>query len=168
MRETVPIMILALILTLGLTGCGSTEESTSTTVNDQSEAPENKVARKSSRADTLPLINIMLNLEREMQSISSGLWRHDFEQITSSAERIADHAKIKPSEVKTIRDILGEEDFKSFVKDDKTVHNMAVRLSEAAGRENFEATAEAYQKLEQGCISCHRTHRNRLRDSEAW
>lgn len=36
--------------------------------------------------DTLPLLPIMVQLEQEMQSISSGLWRHDFEQIARSAD----------------------------------------------------------------------------------
>lgn len=168
MKNSVPILIIASILTLGLLGCGPSEQSDSTTGTKEANSEEQTVAKKSSDADTLPLINIMLNLEREMQSISSGLWRHDFEQIAASAKRIADHAKIKPSQVKTIRKILGEEDFKSFVRDDKTVHDMAVRLSEAADAEDFAATAEAYQKLEQGCISCHRTHRNRIRASDVW
>lgn len=168
MKKTLLVLALASTVLLGLTGCGSGEESTSTTRVDESQSGGSEVAKKSSRPDTLPLINIMINLEQEMQSISSGLWRHDFEQIAASARRIADHAKIKPDQVKTIRKILGEEDLKSFVNDDKTVHDMAVRLSEAAGEENFTATAEAYQKLEQGCISCHRTHRNRIRASEAW
>lgn len=99
MRATVSIMI----LTLGLSACSCPDESSSTTTADQSGSRGSPVAKKSSRPDTLPLIKIMLNLEQEMQSISSGLWRHDFEQIAGSAiglppTRKLSRARLRPSE----------------------------------------------------------------------
>lgn len=157
-----PFLILSLIV---LGGCGSSpkDNSTNSTVTKK-EATETD----STRPDTLPLISIMVNLEQEMHTISSGLWRHDFKQIAQAAARIANHAKIPKSQIKSIRQILGKREFKAFVKDDKTVHNMAVKLNKAAKQEDFKLVAERFQKLQQGCVSCHRMHRNEIRSSNRW
>lgn len=170
MRRSSGFLVAVLAIGLLLGGCGS--ESNRNQSREPAKSPPGSgsadTTKPSAKPDTLPLIAIMLNLEKEMQSISSGLWRHEFNQIEQSAKRIADHAKIPRSQLKTIRSILGKKRFKAFVRDDKTVHNMAVKLSEAAANEDFGQTADLYQKLEQGCISCHRKHRTDIRESPEW
>lgn len=160
---------LALTLSVALVaGCGSSDGTASNASDKQTNEPQSSAKKNTTQPDTLPLLTIMVNLEQEMQSISSGLWRHNFEQIRTAADGIANHAKIPKAQLKTIRGILGENQFKKFVQDDKTVHKMAVQLGEAAADEDFGRTAEIYQKLEQGCISCHQTHRNEIRNSPDW
>lgn len=162
----------ALVVGLGVlvVGCGTESNDSTNQQNAQSTAEQTSetTAESAAKPDTLPLLTIMVNLEKDMQSISSGLWRHNFDQIAQSAEGIANHAKIPKKQLKTIRGILGEKRFKAFVQDDKTVHNMAVKLSEAAAEENFKKSARLYQKLERGCISCHQKHRNTIRESSRW
>lgn len=159
------------ILLVALTACGSSsdpadEDTSSTPAATRAEQPDRTDV--SSLPDTMPLLPIMVQLERDMQSISSGLWRHDFEQIAASADNIANHPKIQPAQVKTIRSILGDTQFRAFVRDDKQVHNMALKLRKAAREKDFRRVAEAYQQLEQGCISCHLSHRNTIRESPRW
>lgn len=163
-------VVITVGLLFSLMGCGTESGDTPEQQVNQpsSEQPAERTAAARAKPDTLPLLAIMVNLEQNMTSISSGLWRHNFDRIEQSAEAIANHAKIPKAQVKTIRKILGKKRFKAFVKDDKTVHNMAVKLSEAAGSEDFARTAELYQKLERGCISCHRKHRNTIRESPKW
>jgi cytochrome c556 len=173
MNRSVLFTVLLSLSVLIFAGCGSSSDSggpTGKTTNASVESTTGsaEAAKPSDRPDTLPLLTIMVNLEGQMQSISSGLWRHNFDQIASAADRIANHAKIPKKQVKTIRGILGEKQFKKFVRDDKTVHNMAVKLTEAASEQDFARTADIYQKLEQGCISCHQNHRTEIRDDPSW
>jgi len=168
------LLVLAALL-VGLAACGSpSDEETRGTRGD---APANRPSRSMSvdtpaaaadLPDTLALLPIMVQLEQDMQSISSGLWRHDFEQIAASADNIANHPKIRSADLKTIRSILGDTGFRAFVRDDKLVHDMALELRTAARRENFQRVAETYRNLEKGCISCHLHHRNAIRESPRW
>lgn len=154
------------MLLAGLAACGSPPEPDGDGSADTVAAPTSSPARE--RPDTMALLPIMVQLEQDMESISSGLWRHDFEQIAASADNITHHPKIRRSQIGTIRSILGDTRFQTFVRDDKRVHSMALELRQAAREEDFKRTAEIYQNLQQGCISCHLSHRNTLRDSPRW
>lgn len=170
------VLMLSLFL---LAGC-SDETTTKRSETQEETNPTNQVkndsntdsnannSKKMSKPDTLPLLTIMVNLEQNMQSVSSGLWRHNFRQVSNSAESIANHARIPKTELGKIKGILGKQEFKAFVQDDKTVHEMAMKLSQVADDKNFEKTAQIYQKLEQGCISCHQKHRTKIRQSQKW
>ncbi len=162
------VLVLSVVVVAGCSSSGGTDSNTSETQSNESHESQTHAKKDKTQSDTLPLLTIMVNLEQEMQAISSGLWRHNFEQIRTAAKGIANHAKIPKNQIKTIRGILGEEQFKKFVKDDKTVHNMAVQLGEAASEEDFGRTAEIYQQLEQGCISCHQKHRTEIREHPDW
>lgn len=170
MKRTSLSFIAILCICVLVVGCGNESNKTASKQSSRqnTEKKSESTAESAVKPDTLPLLPIMLNLEKEMTSISSGLWRHNFKQIEQSARAIADHAKIPKKQLKTLRKILGKVRFKAFVKDDKTVHNMAVKLSEAASREDFKQTAQFYQKLENGCISCHSKHRNTIRADDRW
>lgn len=160
------VLVAAIVLVAGVSQSSTTKDRTAS--NTPVKLVKKQSAEASARPDTLPLIVIMLNIEKEMKSISSGLWRHNFDRIEKSARRIANHAKIPKPQIKTVKSILGDTQFKAFVRDDKTVHTMASKLSDAAAAEDFGQTAKFYQRLEQGCISCHQKHRTTIRNSPKW
>lgn len=168
------ICLLLAICVIGLTACGSSPDADDRpgakipTEKTVQQSPSETQPHAHTLPDTMALLPIMVHLERDMQSISSGLWRHDFEQIAASADNIANHPKIQPADLKTIQSILGDTQFRTFVRDDRQVHSMALELRDAARNEDFKKVADAYQKLEQGCISCHLSHRTTIRESPEW
>lgn len=108
------------------------------------------------------LLAIMLELEANMASLARGIWRSDAPSIAAAATDIAGHPEIPAEERVTIARALGEEmsDFAAF---DRDVHDAAVRVRESAEAEDFEATLDAWQAAQDGCVECHRRFRERLR-----
>ena len=121
-----------------------------------------------SDAETLPLLPIMVQLEQNMVALQSGIWREDFGTIERAAEAIAQHPKIQKRQIKRIRSILDDDEFRKFVQDDKKVHQTSVSVAKAAGNDSLEDVVTHTQALFEGCASCHQNHRNKIRNSEKW
>ena len=166
MRNWVAELTVIVIASFLLVGCGSSEEPTKSKQSGATQQTTSTAVK--SESDTLPLLPIMINLEQNMNAIQAGMWRENYETIRKGAEGIANHAKIPKSQVKTIKSILGPEKFKTFVADDKKVHRTSVKLAEAAKQKDFEAVTERYVDLYDGCVSCHLSHREAIRDSPKW
>lgn len=160
------VLSIFLSVSLFLVGCGTS--STDQQSNQSANSSTHSESAVNSRSDTLPLLPIMINLEQNMTTIQAGIWREDYEQIQQAAEGIGHHAKIPKSQVKTIKSILGPEEFKTFVADDKKVHRTSLELAKAAEKRNFEAVTERYVDLYDGCVSCHLSHRETIRESPKW
>jgi len=60
----------------------------------------------------MPLLPIMVGLEADMNDISDGLWKEDFEKVQQGAENITNHPKISQEELAKVKEILGEEEFR--------------------------------------------------------
>ncbi len=131
-------------------------------------ATENTILNSPSSEDTLPLLSIMTKLERDVNKISAGIWRHDFQMIKEGAKNIAHHPKIPPRQVKLIKAILGPDRFKNFVKTDQRVHQKAVEIAKMAEKKKLDVTTELFLEMERGCISCHVDHRNKVVSSDNW
>lgn len=159
------IGILGMIIVL-MVGCG--QESSRGPTSDTTSSTDTTAKAVKAESDTLPLLPIMINLERNMTTIQAGIWRENYGQIRRGAEGIGHHAKIPKSQVKTIKSILGPEAFKKFVKDDKTVHRTSLELAEAAKEKNFKKVTNLYGELYRGCVSCHLNHRREIRNSPKW
>ena len=159
------------ILSLGIIIAFITSSSTTGKKHDDSKidlrATQNSNPN-SQTPDTLPLLSIMTKLERDVNKISAGIWRHDFQMIKKGAKNIANHAKIPPRQVKLIKAILGPDQFKNFVKTDQQVHQKAVEIAKMADKQKLDLTTELFLEMERGCISCHVDHRNKIVSSDNW
>lgn len=129
-------------------------------------APESRVAGDSAVSGmrgVLPgLFGIMAGLQNDMARIDRGLWLGRLDTIAAAARSVADHAAIPADEVDAVASVLGAE-MSRFQEMDVRVHDDAVRLADAAGREDLDAVLEAQASLRRGCVECHRTFRERLR-----
>lgn len=118
--------------------------------------------------DTLPLLGIMVNLERNLNVVQAGIWREDYQAINKAATAMVNHAKIPKREIQKIRTILGEEGLKDFVAADKYWHSKAKELARAANKEKMEQIVNRTMELTQRCVDCHTEFRSPLRNSSKW
>ena len=121
-----------------------------------------------STRDTLPLLLIMRNLERNMAAVQAGIWRGRYDVVQEAARAMADHAKIPPRQIERIRSALGEEGLKGFVAADQYWHEKATELAEVAGEGDMERIVDLTTELLQRCSSCHVEYRQPLRESPQW
>lgn len=121
-----------------------------------------------SARDTLPLLLIMRNLERNMVAVQAGVWRGDYRLIREAARAMADHARIPTREIERIRSALGEEGLKGFVAADRRWHERATDLAEAAGERDMSRIVDFTADLLRRCSSCHVEYRRPLRESPEW
>lgn len=111
---------------------------------------------------TKPLKPLMVGLAQDMDRIATGLWYEDYDLIQQGAQGIAQHPKIPPSQIATIKKTLGDQ-FSTFVQYDKTVHRTASTLVNAAEAKNWSDVMKAHERLQRGCLSCHTAYRDQLR-----
>lgn len=133
-------------------------------------------AAQGSASDTVPapssptrvalpgLFSIMAGLEADMARVSRGLWLEDFDTVAAGADGVANHPRVPPEEFDRIRGVLGEE-MSRFGGMDRTVHDRAVELRDAAERGDLEAGLSADARLRRGCVACHSAYRERLREA---
>jgi len=162
---------LIVILLLGIIITFITSSSTTGKNNDASKIRLHATQSsnlKSQTPDTLPLLSIMTKLESDVNMISAGIWRHDFQMIKKGAKSIAHHPKIPSRQVKLIKAILGPDQFKDFVKTDQLVHQKATEITKKADKQKLDVTTELFLEMKRGCISCHVDHRNKIVSSDTW
>ncbi len=108
------------------------------------------------------LLAIMQRLNADMAGLSQGLWLEDWQVIAARSASIAGHAPIAPEEIERIQATLGDE-MHAFEEADEAVHTAAVRMHEAAEARDMKQFLAAFTEVQQGCVSCHTSFRDRLR-----
>ena len=111
---------------------------------------------------TKPLRPLMVGLAQDMDRIATGLWYEDYDLIRQGAQGIAQHPKIPPSQIKNVKNALGDQ-FPTFVQYDKTVHRTASTLVTAAEAKNWSKVLDTHEQLQRGCMGCHTAYRDQLR-----
>lgn len=168
MNATIRRTMIVLLAALLLPGCDpdSTERALSDSPPQESARPPESGGSSQASSTTrvaLPgLFSIMAGLEGDMARISRGLWLANFDTVAAGADAIADHPRVPPEEFQRISTVLGE-DMSRFGGMDTRVHDLAVRLSEEARREELDAVLTTDAELRRACVSCHSTFRERLR-----
>lgn len=109
------------------------------------------------------LFSIMAGLEGGMARLDRGLWAERFDTIAAGARTVADHPPIPAAEAERIRSVLGDE-MTPFQELDRLVHDLAVRIAEAAEQEALGEVMDAQADLRTGCVTCHSEFRRRLRE----
>jgi len=104
----------------------------------------------------------MVGLAQDMDRISTGLWHEDYDLIEQGARNIAQHPKIPPRQLATIKQALGRQ-FKTFVQYDKRVHHTATQLVDAAEARDWSAVLDHHEQLTRGCVTCHTAYRDTVR-----
>ena len=172
----IPCVLLLLSILAG--GCApedsgsDTPDSTESPSVSSSEEPTAAVQEDQEAVEGAPrvalpgLFSIMAGLQADMATVSRGLWIENFDTIAAGATAVADHPMVPQGERQRIAEILGG-DMSRFGAMDQAVHDLAVRLAEAADRGAVDEVLSAEAELRRGCVDCHSTFRDRLRDALA-
>lgn len=110
------------------------------------------------------LFDVMWGLEDDMATVTRGLWMENFDTIQAGARAVAGHPTLPPDEVEQVAGVLGDE-MEVFKAMDTQVHDLSVELAEAAAVGNLATVLELDAELRVGCVSCHSTFRERLREA---
>lgn len=108
------------------------------------------------------LLAIMQQLGVDMTSLTHGLMTDDAEMVAHAAETIANHAPIAPEDIERIHDTLGDE-MVEFERLDDNVHELSVRLYDAAESGDTDQVLTLLNEVQRGCVACHTQFRERLR-----
>lgn len=151
------IATLALVLA-AVAGCAEVEET------DTAAADNRAMVRTAAITEAaLPgMFDIMMRLQADMYRISRGLWLASPDTVARGARAVASHPRLPADEIRVIRGILGD-DMTRFQALDRRVHDLAIRVAEAAEKQDMAAVVEAQRALRAGCLQCHSEFRDRLR-----
>lgn len=105
-------------------------------------------------AEPLALQTIMKNLGQNMQRITDGISREDWEQVAKIAPLIADHPQPPLAEKMRIMRFVGTGmgKFKAY---DSETHDQAQAVRNAARAHDGPGVILAFQKLQTSCYNCH-------------
>jgi len=107
------------------------------------------------RADEpLALQQVMKDLGKNMQVITDGISRGDWDQVGKTAPLVADHPQPPFSEKMRIMGFMGTNMGKFKAYDGET-HEQALAVGKAAKAKDGQGVILAFQKLQTSCYSCH-------------
>ncbi len=157
---------------IALMGCGQSQpdgratdaEPSSPEAQAPAATPGGGPADASTRTVFPGLFSIMTELERNLADVSRGFWLEDFEVIAVAARSVAGHPTVPPEELEWISEALGP-DLARFKAWDVQLHDLAVRMSEAAAAGEIPSLLEMDAELRAGCVGCHSEFRERLREA---
>lgn len=109
-------------------------------------------------AEPLELQKVMKELGKNMQVITDGISRENWELVAKTAPMIVEHPQPPMSEKVRIMSFMGAKmsDFKAF---DTKTHEAAHGLLHAAHEKDGQKVIDAFQKVQSACLSCHQTFR---------
>jgi len=109
-------------------------------------------------AEPLALRKVMRDLGSNMQTITDGISRGDWEQVEKTAPLIADHPQPPLAEKMRIMRFMGG-DMGKFKAHDSETHAQAQAVGKAAKAGDGAGVILAFQKLQTSCYDCHREFR---------
>jgi len=104
--------------------------------------------------EPLALQQVMRDLGKNMQVITDGISRGDWEQVEKTAPLIADHPQPPFSEKLRIMSFMGT-NMGKFKAHDGETHEQAQAVGKAAKAKDGQGVILAFQKLQTSCYSCH-------------
>lgn len=112
-------------------------------------------------AEPLELQKVMKELGKNMQVITDGIAREDWELVAKTAPLIAAHPQPPLSEKMRIMSFMGTEmsKFKAF---DGDTHEAAHELEHVAHEKDGQKVIAAFQKVQATCLNCHQTFRGKF------
>jgi len=115
-------------------------------------------AQAGEEAGELALRKIMKELGTNMQTVTDGISREDWQLVEKTAPLIADHPQPPVGEKLRIIAFMGS-DMGRFKGYDGEVHEAAAILGKAAKSGDGEAVIKAFHDIQKACYSCHREFR---------
>ncbi len=116
------------------------------------------VAADTDKAKPLALRKIMQDLGTNMQRITDGISREDWEAVARIAPLIGEHPQPPLLEKMRILKFAGSDAGKFKGYDEKT-HAAAQTLQQAARRGDGRAVISAFATLQNSCLACHESFR---------
>ncbi|MFZ2524654.1 MAG: cytochrome c [Candidatus Ferrigenium altingense] len=111
-------------------------------------------ATSAQAVEPLALQQIMKDLGKNMQVITDGISREDWELVEKTAPLIADHPQPPFSEKMRIMGFMGA-NMGKFKAHDGETHDNAQAVDNAAKAKDGQGVILAFQKLQASCYSCH-------------
>lgn len=112
-------------------------------------------------AEPLELQKVMKELGRNMQVITDGISREDWELVAKTAPLIAAHPQPPVSEKMRIMKFMGPEMSKFKALDGET-HEAAHGLEHAAHEKDGQKVIASFQQVQTTCLNCHQTFRSKF------
>jgi len=109
-------------------------------------------------AEPLALQKVMKDLGKNMQTITDGISREDWELVEKTAPLIADHPQPPLSEKMRIMGFMGS-NMGKFKAHDGETHEQAQAAGKAARAKDGPGVILAFQKLQTSCYNCHNEFR---------
>jgi hypothetical protein len=109
-------------------------------------------------AEPMALRRIMQELGKNMQTVTDGISREDWELVAGTAPRIAEHPQPPLGEKMLILAFVGS-DAGRFKQFDGQTHQAAKALEQAARRGDGQAVVAAFSTLQGSCLACHQNFR---------
>ncbi len=105
-------------------------------------------------AEPLALQKVMKDLGKNMQTITDGISREDWELVEKTAPLIADHPQPPMSEKMRIMGFMGA-NMSKFKTYDGETHDQAQAVGKAAKAKDGQGVISVFQKLQTSCYRCH-------------
>lgn len=112
----------------------------------------------SESVEPMALRKIMQDLGKNMQAITDGISREDWEQVEKIAPQVADHPQPPFGEKIRILSFVGT-DVSKFKRYDGKTHDAARALEDAAKNKDGPAVISAFSALQTTCLACHQNFR---------
>ncbi len=109
-------------------------------------------------AEPLGLQGIMKDLGKNMQTVTDGISREDWELVARTAPLIADHPQPPLTEKMRIMAFMGS-DMPRFKAFDGSTHDAAAEMGRLAQEKNGQQVIDSFHKLQSACLGCHQTFR---------
>ena len=108
--------------------------------------------------EPLALRKIMKELGKNMQAITDGISREDWEKVAEIAPQVADHLQPPFFEKVRILAYVGS-DVGAYKDYDGETHEAAEALAEAADMKDGASVIAAFARLQTSCMGCHQDFR---------
>jgi cytochrome c556 len=112
-------------------------------------------------AEPLEFQKVMKELGKNMQIVTDGISREDWELVAKTAPMIAKHPEPPLAEKQKIIGLLGAE-MQKFKSHDMQTHEAAHELEHAAHEKNGQEVISAFHKVQSSCLSCHQAYRSKF------
>lgn len=106
----------------------------------------------------LALRKIMQDMGKNMQTITDGISREDWELVAKTAPLIADHPQPPLIEKVRILSFIGS-NVGSFKRHDQKTHETAKKMEQAAIQRDGELVISTFAQLQKSCLACHVQYR---------
>ncbi len=109
-------------------------------------------------AEPLEFQKVMKELGKNMQIITDGISREDWELVARTAPMIAEHPQPPLAEKTRIISFMGTDmgKFKAF---DEQTHEAAHEMLQAAQARDGQKVIASFQKVQTSCLGCHQAFR---------